>query len=512
MSTHARPARFIAFAGAILACAISGQAQQPPEEVTAIVGASVIDGNGGPPIVDATVVVRGTRIAAVGPRASTSVPPGARRIEAAGKYVTPGFIDTNVHLSLYGGTPGDRYETLARYQPRVDEITLEAAQLHLKHGITTVRDSYGQLRSLTRVRDKIAKGETVGSRMLVAGNIVGWGGPFSVSFSVVRDQGLTLFQEQLNDELAQGAGEELMDMTPAELRVAINTYLDKGPDFIKYGGTSHFSNPTFIGFSPEAQKVIVEEAHKRRRVAETHSTSIEGLRLSIEAGIDLIQHPEVMTPREMPDDLARLIAERKIICSVLSNTVTGVAWKRHLESVAETERRRARAAKDGAADQRTKTLAEQRLDRRELGVDNATRRANLQKLIRAGAVITIGTDNYWAAAPEFARTPKPPQQEHGLGSLIAIEGLVELGMTPAQAIVAATKHGALAAKALEQFGTLDTGKVADLLILDADPLANIGNIRKLHLVMKEGRIVDTNRLPEQPVFSPKPKTTPTSQE
>ena len=348
--------------------------------------------------------------------------------------------------------------------------------------------------------------------MLVAGNIVGWGGPFSVSFSVIRDQGLTLFQEQLNDELAQGAGEELMDMTPAELRVAINTYLDKGPDFIKYGGTSHFSNPTFIGFSPDAQKVIVEEAHKRGRVAETHSTSIEGLRLSIDAGIDLIQHPEVMTPREMPDDLARLIAERKIICSVLSNTVTGVAWKRHLENMAEAERRRARAAKDGAADQRTRTLAEQRLDRRELGVDNATRRANLQKLIRAGAVITIGTDNYWAAAPEFARSPKPPQQEHGLGSLIAIEGLVELGMKPAQAIVAATKHGALAAKALEQFGTLETGKVADILILDADPLANIGNIRKLHLVMKEGRIVDTNSLPEQPVFTPKPKTTPTSQQ
>ena len=126
-----------------------------------------------------------------------------------------------------------------------------------------------------------------------------------------------------------------MDLSPEELRTAIVAYLDKGPDFIKYGGTSHFSNPTFVGFSPDAQKVLVEEAHKRGRAAETHSTSLEGLRLSIAAGIDLIQHPEVLTPREMPDDLARLIAERKIICSVLSNIVTGPAWKKHLEDKAQ---------------------------------------------------------------------------------------------------------------------------------------------------------------------------------
>ena len=65
-------------------------------------------------------------------------------------------------------------------------------------------------------------------------------------------------------------------MTPEELRVAINKYLDKGPDFLKYGGTSHFSQPTFIGFSPAAQKVLVEETHKRGRAVETHSTTIEG--------------------------------------------------------------------------------------------------------------------------------------------------------------------------------------------------------------------------------------------
>ena len=268
---------------------------QTPQPAVAIVGATVIDGNGGPPMRDATLVVVGKRISAVGPRASVTVPPGAQVMDGSGKFVTPGFIDSNVHLSHYGAASPERYETLVRYQHRQPEVILEAAQLHLRRGVTTVRDSYGQLIPLMQVRDAVARGEAIGPRMLVAGNIVGWGGPFSISFGLIRDTGLTLFQEQMNDALAQGAGEELMDMTPDELRMAINRYLDKGPDFIKFGGTSHFSSPTFIGFSPEAQKVIVEETHKRGLVAETHSTTIEGLRLSVLAGVDLVQHPESLS-------------------------------------------------------------------------------------------------------------------------------------------------------------------------------------------------------------------------
>ena len=83
---------------------------------------------------------------------------------------------------------------------------------------------------------------------------MGWGGPYSITFSLTPQRDLTLFQEQMNDAIAQGAGEDLKDLTPSELRVAINRYLDKRPDFLKFGGTSHFSQPTFIGFSPEAQR------------------------------------------------------------------------------------------------------------------------------------------------------------------------------------------------------------------------------------------------------------------
>lgn len=463
-------------------------------QTTVIDGGTLIDGNGGSPVSDAIVVITGQRITAAGPRASVRVPQGATVIDAKGRYIVPGFIDTNVHLSLYGGAR-ERYESLVRYQPRQNEIVLEAAQIDLSHGITTVRDSYGMLLPLTHVRDEIEHGNAIGARIQAAGNIVGWGGPYSISFSLTPDKDLTLFQEQMNDYVTQGAGEELNDMTPDELRVAINKYLDKGPDFIKYGGTSHFSEPTYIGFSPESQKVMVDEAHKRGRGAETHSTTIEGLRLSILAGIDLIQHPEILTPKPMPDDLIRLIKARGVIGSMLVSTMTGEAWTKHLKSRSDAQKKFEKPANHPL------TFTEQRRRAAELGDDLETRRANAKKLIQAGCTLTVGTDSYWGAAPELAREPKPENQDHGMGTIFAIEGLVELGMTPAQAIVSGTKNGAIACRRQKDFGTLEAGKLADLLVLDADPLADIHNIRKLHTVMKEGKVIDFANLPEKRILS-----------
>lgn len=464
----------------------------------AIVGATLIDGNGGPPLPDSAIVVDGARIVAVGPRASVKIPAGAKTVDAGGAFVVPGFIDTNVHLSLYGGAK-DRYETLAKYEPLQNDIVLEAAQIQLSYGVTTVRDSYGMLVPLTQVRDTIARGGAIGSRIMAAGNIVGWGGPYSITFSLTPQKELTRFQEEMNDAVSQGAGEALPDMTPEELRVAINKYLDKGPDFLKYGGTSHFAEPTYIGFSPDSQKVLVEEAHKRGLSAETHSTTIEGLRLSLAAGIDLIQHPELLTPREMPDDLVSLIRQRNVIGSMLVSTITGEAWTKHLKDKAEAEKKIAEAEKKEPT--LPKTFVGERRRAAEMGLDLDTRRLNAQKLIRAGCVITVGTDSYWASAPEFASAPKPPNQSHGIGTLMAIEGLVELGMTPSQAIVAATKNGATACRKLNEFGTLEKGKQADLVILNADPLADIHNIRKIRTVMKGGALVNPADLPQKPVLS-----------
>jgi imidazolonepropionase-like amidohydrolase len=477
--------------------------------VRAIVGATVIDGSGAAPVVDGVIVIRDGAIVAAGPRASVTIPAGATVVDANGKYVVPGLVDTNVHLSLYGGV-NERYETLAKYHPRQRDIVLEAAQLQLKYGVTTVRDSYGVLPPLVAVRDRIAAGQAIGPRLLAAGNIVGWGGPYSISFSLIREQGLTLFQEQMNEEVSQGVGEDLVDMTLDEVRTAIRAYLDKGPDFIKFGGTAHFARPAFIGFSPEAQRAIVEEAHKRGKSAETHATTIDGLRLSIDAGIDVIQHPEMLGTRELPDALVRAIVEKRIVCSMLTNTITGDAWTRHVKATTEARQKRAEAEKT-ARTTRERTAAERRQRDVEDGVELEMRRKNAQKLIAAGAIVTVGTDNYWAAAPEFSRTPKPETQDHGIGTIIAIEGLVELGMPPMQALVSATRHGAFASRGQDQFGTIQAGKRADLVVLDADPLADIRNLRKVSAVYRDGQSIDRERLPETRVLSRAPAPPPRSE-
>jgi imidazolonepropionase-like amidohydrolase len=479
---------------------------QGPNAVVAIVGATVIDGTGAAPIPNATIVMKDRRITAIGAKASIAVPQGATVIDGTGKYVTPGFIDTNVHISMYANL-----ETLARYLPRATEVVVEGAQLELKYGITTVRDSYGELPTLMKVRDMVARGDVVGPRMLVAGNIVGWGGPFTITFAQMKDSGLSPFQEQVNDLIAQGAGEELMDLTPAELRVAINKYLDKGPDFVKYGGTSHWNSPVFIGFSLDAQKALIEEVHKRNLMTDTHSTSIEGLKLSILAGVDVIQHPEVLDPREMPDELVQMIMERKIIGSMLVNQITGEAWKRHLKTKETNQKKQAEAAAD-AGGTKTKTLAERRQEARDLGLAIDIRRRNAEKLVRAGVILTPGTDNYIGTAPEFRREPKAVWTEPGMGTITAIEGYVELGMTTLQAITAGTKNGAIACKMQKDLGTIEVGKLADVVVLDADPVADIHNIRKISRIVRDGRVIDPGTLPTSPVWYKPSRSNVTSQE
>jgi imidazolonepropionase-like amidohydrolase len=475
-----------------------------------LVGATVIDGNGGAPVQHTTIVIDYGRITAIGPRSEVSPPPGSNQIDVTGKYVLPGLIDTNAHLTVYGVDPLAGYETLVRYAPHNTDLAIEGAQLHLKYGVTTIRDSYGVLTAEIPARAAIESGTVVGARILAAGNIVGWGGPFSVTFGAPNSPGrpktvpqpfsqLTRFQQEFNDLITQGTGEELMDLDPPEIRVAVESYVGKGPDFIKFGGTAHWMYPTLIGFSAAAQRAIVEVAHTHGLVAETHATSREALRMALDAGIDLIQHPEVLSPREMPDDIVERIRDRDVICSVIANTLAGAAWKRHLEDAAAAEKRRTGEAQRGhhALD----TAFSRRFRHLDSDIDTKIRRENAQRLIVEGCRITIGTDNYHGAAPEFRREPKLETQEPGIGTILALEGLVELGMSPGEAIVAATRNGAIACRALDRFGTLEVGKCADLIVLERDPLESITNIRTLSLVISRGRIVDRDGLPNRRVFS-----------
>lgn len=468
------------------------QAAPRPQEPLLITGVTVIDGTGAPPRPNAAVRIENGRIVSIGDTPAKP-PRKVRVIDGRGRYLLPGFIDSNAHVSVYG-TPARR-DTSLKYADRGEELALEFAQRALKYGVTTVRDSYGVLPPTLAVRDRIDRGEAVGARIKAAGNILGWSGPFSLSFSLTKDSDLSVFQEQWNDLLAQDMGEEIMDMTPDELRVAMNRYLDKGVDFIKYGGTSHFVRPSLIGFSPRQQAVIVGEAHKRGKLVEAHATSSEGLRLAVEAGIDLIQHPELMS-RDLPDDLIRLIVDKNVLCGMRANMITGAAREKHLAKRAE-----AQGQIDKLPPATTSAERWRRLDM--LGDNEDIQRRNAERLIKAGCRVTPATDAFFGDAPEFRRAPKPDAAEPGIATLRAIEGFVELGLTPMQAIVAATKTGAAAA-AMPDLGTIAPGKIADLVLLSADPLADIRNIERIDGVIAQGHWVDPAALPERPVFYKKP--------
>jgi len=508
---------FVSLAAATRAIVAQQPATARPACDVAIVGATLIDGNGGPPLPDAVLLISGKRLTAVGARSAVTVPTCGRVIDAAGKYVTPGFIDTNVHMTLIGGS-----ESLSRYYDRLEEIALEGSQLELKHGVTTIRDSYGWLNPLLAVRDRINRGEALGSRLYVAGNIVGWGGNFSQTFA--RRDPETLFEEQLNDATTQGAGEELQSMPPDALRAAMNAYLNKGVDFVKYGGTMHWGPPPHtLTFSERQARAIVEETHRHGKPAETHATSPEGMYIALTAGVDLVQHPEIMIDGPLPDDLLKMLVERKVICSMNTNSITGRTYQRARKQLEKEDADRATARAEQARSMERELPARTRTSR-EMYVEKYGTlnqfppplkvirywRPNAERLVKAGAIISVATDNDMGQGSEFNRDPNAwRDREPGEGTLVSIEGLVELGMTPSDAIVAATKHGAMACRALKEFGTIETGKIADLVLLDADPLADIHNVRKLNTVIKEGQVVDRGKLPTAPLFYGK-KAAPTS--
>ena len=234
-------------AGACLGWLVAGASPIVITDVT------VIDGTGAAPRPHMTVHIENGRIADISH--DDKKMEGAQVVNGSHRYLVPGFFDSNAHLTVYGQP--SRRDTSAKYGDRNEELALEFAQRTLKAGVTTMVDSYGVLPPSIVVRDRINRGDAVGSRLLLAGNILGWGGPFSITFSLTKDADLSLFEEKWDDLLAQGMGEEIMDMTPEELRVAMDGYLDKGVDVIKYGGTSHFMRPSLIGFSPRQQERLL---------------------------------------------------------------------------------------------------------------------------------------------------------------------------------------------------------------------------------------------------------------
>jgi imidazolonepropionase-like amidohydrolase len=450
-------------------------------------GATIIDGVAKYPIEGQSILIEGTRIKAIGRHGELAIPQGGEVIDAHGKFVIPGLMNANVHLL------GDiRLENLARYQDRYDQLIAEAAQVALKNGLTTVFDTWGPRRPLMLVRDQIDTGKTPGSRIFCAGNIIGFDGPFSQDFLVKAADLLSVgFTKRVNAMWVENVGRHLMWLPPEQVLSEVRTYISKGIDFVKYGSNEHFwgAGGAFLAFSPRVQRLMVEEAHRAGITAQAHTMSVEGLRIAIEADCDLIQHCNLTGPTLIPETILELVAERMIGAVIFPLT------QRRLDLILEKG---------------------PEIDRLGWPVANA----NARNLIRCGAKLLLGNDgsvytSEMSNDPLYNRSLLAAGEDRvfdlATGHFAWFRAMEEMGCAPIEMLRAATCNIAIAYGKDKDLGTLEPGKIADLIILDKNPLASADNYRSIHMILKDGVLVDRMALPLHPILT-KPMGPPSEEE
>jgi imidazolonepropionase-like amidohydrolase len=457
-------------------------------QMRAFTGATIIDGNGGKPISNGVVLIDGRRIKAVGTAGSVAIPQGADRIDVSGKYIVPGLMDANVHLVPW---PSWTYiEFLARYENNFPGIAAEAAQIALKHGFTTVFDSMGPANPEMLVRDRINRGELEGARLFIAGDIVGFRAVFTTPEA--RASASKAFQARINAQFELNGGPDLAWMTPAQVHDEMVKYVAHGVDFVKFGATgdeqpvdSIVGQEAVLRFTPAQQRAMVDAVHAAGKIIQTHQTSAESLRIVVESGVDMAQHCAHTGRSRIAEATIQLMIQRKFYC--------GTQWG----LLTDEQLRQVREQRFPGSDQ----------DNGREGVDYSVE--NAVRLIKAGIPELVSTDA-GTIDPDVAKDFGPDGGPGGLGGHASLIGEAEFvdmramqqrGMTPMMILQAATRNIAAAYHKLDALGTLEPGKYADLLVVDADPLDDIQNLKKLSLVVKEGRTIDIARLPLDPILT-----------
>ena len=443
--------QFVAHAGADGMAAmleLSRQVTGGRSLAIAFVGATVVDGTGRPALSDMTVVVRRGQIVAIGKRSEVTVPKDAQVVDAAGKTILPGLWDMHAHFEQ-----------------------VEWGSIYLAAGVTTVRDCGNELEFITAVRDAIANGRGLGPRILAAG-VVDGSGPYSL-------------------------GVERVD-TSEQARDWVNRYHQAGFQQMKI----------YSSVKLDEVRAVAEEAHKLGMTVTGHvPIGLTGYDV-VEAGQDQINHIDyilAMMQASLPAD-AKRIDRRKAVADIdLNSDLARKAidfLKSHdtvidpTLSIFELETSspaRPVASFEPGVDRVAPELAQQFLNVAPAGSDTeltqkifAKALAAVGALHRAGVNIVAGTDQ---AVPG-----------HSLHR--EIELYVQAGFTPMEAIQAATIVPAQVMGLDKETGSVEVGKRADLIVLDANPLDDIRNIRSIHYVVANGKLYESAALWRSVGFKP----------
>ncbi len=443
-----------------------------------ISGATLIDGVADQPIAGKSIWIERGRIKAIGTRDELgSQARRAQALDARGKYLIPGLMNANVHL--FGPTT---LEGLARYTDRYEDVIIESAQLALKNGLTTVFDTWGPRRFLMNARDRINAGQATGSRIFCAGNIVGFDGPLSADFfPKAVEVASTAFARRVNAIFVENVGRHLVWLPPERVAQEVRAYIGRGIDFVKYGSNEHFwaSSGAFLAFSTHQQAAIVDEARRAGLTVQAHAMSVEGLRAAIEAGCDLMTHCNNTGMVPMPESTLELFVKQKTGAVVFPQT------QRRLEWLMEN------GGLKGAMTWKAYDT-------------------NARNLIRVGAALMLGNDGTLyppevATDPMLSKSWMAPGEDNlgdlGAGHFVWFRAMEEKGCAPMTLLRAATRNIAVAYGKDRDLGTLEAGKIADLLILDKNPLEAATNYRTIQTVIKDGVVVDRDALPRVPLLT-----------
>jgi imidazolonepropionase-like amidohydrolase len=454
---------------------------------TIVSGATIIDGVGEKPLEGQCIWIEGARIRAIGRRGELAAAPSAQVIDARGKYVIPGLMNANVHLLC-----DVRLENLARYMGRYEELIAEAAQMALKNGLTTVFDTWGPRRFLMAVRDRVEANEIPGSRIFCAGNIIGFDGPFSEDFfaDAAKVASAALIK-RINAIWVENVGRHLMWHSPEQVAREVRAYIAKGVDFIKYASNEHGASAgAFLQFSPRVQEAMVNEAHRAGITAQAHTTTIEGLWIAVQAGCDLIQHANITGPVPIPEATLELLAERKTGAVIFPMTEKGLDWiRKNISDRSWTMWR--------ASDTNARNLIRSRAP---------LLLANDGAILAPEALADPMYAKSWAGAPEAESLCKLTT-----GHFVWFKAMEEKGMAPMEMLRAATRNIAVAYGKEKDLGTLEPGKIADMIILDENPLESAEHYRGIHMILKNGVRVDREALPVNPVLT-RPLESPVEEE
>jgi imidazolonepropionase-like amidohydrolase len=377
---------------------------------------------------DAWIVVEDDKIKEV--REGGAAPAGANTVDLSKETCLPGLIDAHTHVLLQGDITAEDYDVQLLKQSQAYRAILatQSARKALEYGFTTIRDleTEGAGYADVDIKTAIEKGVIPGPRMKVVTRALDVTGAYPL--------------KGYAPEVPVPHGVQICDGADG-CRKAVREQIDYGADWIKvYSDRSYVLRPDGVlddipTFTLDELRAIVDEAHRQRRPVASHAIGLNGVHNSVEAGVDSIEHGDYIAPTDMKTMLHKGIwYVPTIYVGEYVAQGRGGFWPAMVKVHEDTFR----------------------------------------KAVQMGVKIAFGTD-----VGGF---------DWNINPAIEFPLMVKYGMTPKQAIRSATVSAAELLKMQEQIGTVEAGKLADIVALPGDPLADVGALQKIDFVMKGGKV------------------------